>query len=403
MASPQNILVVHNNNDFYGAEKVLVELLSRLDRSRFVPIVVLPTDTRHINRLSPELEKLNIECCFVPLGVLRRKYFKVYKLPRFSFEALAGVRQIVRLIRQRNIALVHTNTNTILASPLAARLTGVPHIWSIHELMVKPATVRNVLHYMIPRFSTRVVTVSQAVRDHMLKDAAKYADRFTFVRGAIDVEPFLNAAGRARVRAEWGVRDDEVLIGMVGRVTRWKGQSVFVQAAKLIAARNPHVKFAAVGGVFDTEKFYMDRFRKEVHDAGLENKLTINDFRADMPDVFAAFDIFVLPSILPEPFGLVVLEAMASGKPVIATAPGGPSETVVEGETGFLVPPSDPTAIVRALEKLLADPQKRITMGEAGRRRACEVFALPRYVAEFEELYESVLRETPVTVPSFAK
>lgn len=403
MASPQNILVVHNNNDFYGAEKVLLELLSRLDRSRFVPIVVLPTDTRHINRLSPELEKLNIECCFIPLGVLRRKYFKLQKLPRFSFEVLAGVRQLVRLIRKRNIALVHTNTNTILASPVAARLTGVPHIWSIHELMVEPATVRNALHYMIPRFSTRVVTVSQAVRDHMLKDAAKFADRFTFVRGAIDVEPFLNAAGRARVRAEWGVKDDETLIGMVGRVTRWKGQSIFVQAAKLIAERHPQVKFAAVGGVFDTEKFYMDRFRAEVQEARLENKFTINDFRADMPDVFAAFDIFVLPSILPEPFGLVVIEAMASGKPVVATAPGGPSEAVVNGETGFLVPPSDAAAIAQALEKLLADPQKRASMGQAGRLRAREVFALPRYVTEFEELYESVLRETPVTAPSIAK
>ncbi|HET8889176.1 MAG TPA: glycosyltransferase family 4 protein, partial [Candidatus Angelobacter sp.] len=205
------------------------------------------------------------------------------------------------------------------------------------------------------------------------------------------------------VRAEWGVEDDEVLIGMAGRVTRWKGQSVFVQAAKLIAEGRPQVKFAAVGGVFDTEKFYMDRFRKEVRDAGLENRLTINDFRADMPDVFAALDIFVLPSILPEPFGLVVIEAMASGKPVVATAPGGPSETVVDGETGFLVPPSDASAIAKALEELLADPQKRISMGEAGRRRAREVFSLPRYVAEFEELYEAVLREKLVTVPSFAK
>jgi glycosyltransferase involved in cell wall biosynthesis len=403
MASPQNILVVHNNNDLYGAEKVLLELLSRLDRRRFVPIVVLPTDTRHINRLSPELAKLNIECCFIPLGVLRRKYFKLQKLPRFSFEVLAGVRQLVRLIRKRNVALVHTNTNTILASPLAARLMRVPHVWSIHELMVEPATVRSALHYMIPRFSTRVVTVSQAVREHMLKDAAKFADRFTFVRGAIDVEPFLNAKGRARVRAEWGVREGEVLIGMAGRVTRWKGQSILVQAAKLIAERHPEAKFAAVGGVFDTEKFYMDRFCKEVHDAGLDTKLTINDFRADMPDVFSAFDIFVLPSILPEPFGLVVIEAMASGKPVVATAPGGPSETVVDGETGFLVPPSDPFAMAQALEVLLADPQKRINMGDAGRRRACETFSLPRYVTEFEELYDAVLKETLVTAPGFAQ
>ena len=94
---------------------------------------------------------------------------------------------------------------------------------------------------------------------------------------------------------------------------------------------------------------------------------------------------------------------MASGKPVVATAPGGPSETVVDGETGFLIPPSDASAMVKALEELLADPQKRISIGEAGRRRAREVFSLPRYVTEFEELYEAVLRETLVTAPSFAK
>lgn len=397
MASPQNILVVHNNNDLYGAEKVLLELLSRLDRSRFNPIVVLPTDTRHINRLSPELARLNIECCFIPLGVLRRKYFKPQRLPRFGIEVLAGVWQLVKLIRQRKIALVHTNTNTVLSSALAARLTGVPHVWSIHELMVEPASVRNVLHYLIPRLSTRVVTVSKAVRDHMLKDAPKFQDRFAFVQGGIDVEPFLNATGRQRVRAEWGVRDEEVLIGMAGRVTRWKGQSVFIQAARIIAQRHPQVKFVAVGGVFDTEKFYMERFQQEVREAGLADQFIINDFRSDMPDVFAAYDIFVLPSTLPEPFGLVVIEAMAAGKPVVATAPGGPSETVAEGETGYLVPPSDPQAIAEALEKFLANPQDRASAGAAGRSRACKFFSLPRYVKEFEDLYASLIEEKPLT------
>lgn len=392
-AEPQHILVVHNNNDLYGGDKVLLELLGRMDRTRFVPFVVLPTDTRHINRFSPHLDKLGIEYSFVPLGILRRRYFKFWRLPRFGFDVLAGTRALRKIIKERRIALVHTNTNTILASAIAARMARLPNIWSIHELVLEPTMVRNALHFLIPRMATKVVTVSRAVRDHMLKDAPQFADRFEFILGSIDVEPFLNAQGRARVRKEWGVNDDELLVGMAGRVTRWKGQSVFAEMAKLLLQRHSKVKFAAVGGVFDTETAYMEQFKEQVRALEIEADFIIDDFRADMPDVFAAFDIFVLPSTQPEPFGLVVLEAMASDKPVVATAPGGPSETVVEGETGFLVQPSDPEGTAAAVEKLLADPELRARMGGAGRKRACEVFSLPRYVKDFEALYAKLIAE----------
>src|SRR5215471_4312259 len=110
MTTPQPILVVHNNNDLYGGDKVLLELLSRLDRAHFIPYVVLPTDTRHINRFSPELDRFGIEYHFVPLGVLRRRYFKWWRLPSFGWQVLAAVGTIRRLIREKKIALVHTNT-----------------------------------------------------------------------------------------------------------------------------------------------------------------------------------------------------------------------------------------------------------------------------------------------------
>lgn len=388
-----NILVIHGNNDLYGADKILRDLLVRLDRKRFNPIVVLPTDTRHINRLSPELERAGIRTLFVPMGVMRRRYLSAGKLPQFLFEVGRGTRRMRRIMREEQITLVHTNTNTIVSGALAARREGLPHIWSIHEILMDPPFVRRVLHYLIPRLSTRVVTVSRAVRDHILADEPGFGERFEFLRGAIDVAPFLHATGRDRVRKGWNVAGDELLIGMVGRVTRWKGQAIFAEAAKRLLARHPRLKFVAVGGVFDTELFYMERFRQQVNDLGLGPSFVIEDFRPDMPDVFNALDVFVLPSTLPEPFGLVVIEAMASGKPVVATRPGGPSETVADGETGYLVPPSDAVALSDALEKLVLDPAERARMGAAGRKRAAELFSMERYVHDFEDLYARVLAQ----------
>lgn len=391
MPGVPKVLVLHNNNDLYGADKILVELLTRIDQTRFVPVVVLPTDTRHINRLSRRLEQSGIEVLFMPLGILRRKYFTATGMPKVGLDISTATYRLLRVIRQRQISLVHTNTNTILAGAFAARMAGLPHIWSVHELMVEPRSVRRTLHFLIPRLSTKVVSVSQAVRDHMLQDSPHLKNRFKFIFGGIDLRPFTGASGRGHVRREWGIADDEVLVGMAGRVTRWKGQEVFAEAARLLSEQFPKVKFAAVGGVFENETFYMERFRNQVRDLGIEDRFIISDFRSDMPSVFSAFDIFVLPSTLPEPFGLVVIEAMAASLPVVATAPGGPSETVADGETGFLVKPSDPNELAAALNVLLLDPAKRRTMGEAGRRRACQLFALDRYVKEFEDLYDELL------------
>jgi glycosyltransferase involved in cell wall biosynthesis len=389
--TPHNILVVHGNNDLYGADRILLDLLTRLDRARFRPIVVLPTDTQHINRLSPRLAEAGIETIFLPMGVMRRRYLRAWKLPGFAWDVLAGARRLERIIRERQIALVQTNTNTILSGALAARWAKVPHLWSVHEITTSPGWVRRTLHFLIPRLSARVVTVSRAVRDHMLRDAPRYASRFQYVRGGIDLQPFLNAPGRARVRKEWGIGEEEVLVGMVGRVTTWKGQPVFAEAAKQLLDQHRSLKMVAVGGVFDTEAFRMQAFRDQVRKLGIEGRFLISDFRSDMPDVYAALDVFALPSTQPEPFGLVVIEAMASAKPVVATSPGGPSETVVDGETGYLVPPSDPTTLASALEKLVSDPELRARIGAAGRKRACELFGLARYVGEFEELYGQLL------------
>jgi len=164
-----------------------------------------------------------------------------------------------------------------------------------------------------------------------------------------------------------------------------------VDAAALVLKRRPDTYFLAVGGVFDQERFYMEQFRQAVKERGLEEHFRISDFRTDAPDIVGTLDIFVLPSTQPDPFPTVVLEAMAAGKPVIAAAHGGPLEMVLDGETGYLVKPCDHVALADAILKMLEDPDTARLMGENGRSRAAKLFAVERFVNEFEQLYNNCL------------
>src|SRR5580698_9905900 len=121
----QNILFVHHSNDLYGADIVLLETVKHLDRSRFSPLVILPTDSFHIGRLAPRLAEANAEVIFLPLAVMRRKYFKPGRVAGYFFELVGAVRSLRRIIRQREIHLVHTNTLAVTAGAFAAKLAGV--------------------------------------------------------------------------------------------------------------------------------------------------------------------------------------------------------------------------------------------------------------------------------------
>jgi glycosyltransferase involved in cell wall biosynthesis len=394
----RNILFVHHSNDLYGADIVLLETVKRLDRTQFHPVVVLPEDTRHIGRLTPHLEALGIEHRFLPLGVMRRRYLKPGTVARFAIEFASAVGKLRRLMREKKIDAVHTNTLAVCAGAIAAKLEKVPHIWHVHEILVDPVFLRRLLHAVVFRFSTVTVCISKAVRDHYLADQPAGADNTITIPNGIDLEKFSPVSDGADVRAEYGIPADAPLVGMVGKVTRWKGQFVFAQAAKKILEAAPDSYFLAVGGVFDDERYYMDNFRNEVIRLGIQDRFMIRDYRPDVVNVLRAFDVFVLPSTLPEPFGLVVVEAMACKKAIVATAHGGPAEMIVDGESGLLVKPGGPDALAEGVVQLLRNRDLLHSMGKAAKARAWDKYHVDRYIHAFEQLYATITSKSKASV-----
>jgi glycosyltransferase involved in cell wall biosynthesis len=396
---PRAVLYLHSSDDLYGADMILLQLVTRLDRGRYRPIVILPEDMKHVGLLSHELAAAGIEHHHLPIAILRRRDFSPIGIFSLLRRLIAGTWGVRRLVRRYDDPLLHGFTLAVIAAPLAAFWLRLPLLMHVHEIILQPRFLRKFLHTLATRSANRVLCVSDAVRANILEDEPRSAEKVVVIHNGISGPPAETLTGaelRRSLRRDLGVPEEIPLVGMVGRVSAWKGQEVFVRAASLLRRQSAPCHFVAIGGVFDGETKHMDRLRAVVEESQVGDTLTLVGFRKNARRYMPAFDVFVLPSTLPEPFGTVILEAMAAGVPVIASAHGGPREMIVEGETGLLVPPGDAETLAAAVRALLDDPERARRMGQAGQAYFNSHFLLQRYVSEIEQLY-STLGGTPRT------
>ena len=385
---PRTLFFLHSGDDLYGSDIVLLDLVRSLDPARFTPWVLLPADSAHVGKLSAELARYGVPYRHFPFPVLRRRYFTPLGGLRFLWETAKSLRLLRSFAREQRAALIHTNTLAVPFGALLARSLGLPHVWHIHEILVKPSFLPRLLHRLAVRSSDAVVCISEAVRAHVQKDVP--AAKLLVIPNGIRPATFSDESPES-LRAALNLPLDSLLIGTLGRISAWKGQTVLAEAAALIRESGRNAHFLVMGGVFDGDMRPLIALENVIREHHLESTFSIRDFRPDARDLLRALDLFVLPSVLPEPFGLVVTEAMAAGLPVVATDQGGPREIVVNRETGLLVPPSDPQALAEALGYLLDHPAIRQQYGEAGRKRLLEHFSLKLFVDRFSTLYSTCL------------
>lgn len=386
---PKRILFVHSSNEFYGSDVVLWQLVSGLDRQRFEPIVVLPSDVPYEGKLSAVLRQAGILHYCIKMGVIRRRYFNLPGLVCYLTYLTYGVWQLGHLVKRHQIDLVHSNTSAVLGGALVARLYGLPHVWHVHEILEKPAWLGRLIYSFILANSTQVVAISQAVARCIGERGSQPA--IQVIWDGIDCTIFNPQIDSQTFRDRWRVQDSEIVVGVVGRISHWKGQELFLKAASQAAAVFPRLFFVIVGDPPPGDEARLSGLQAQARQLGLANKVRFVPFTSSVPQVMRALDILVLPSTLPEPLGLVVLEAMASERPVIAAAHGGPLETVEPGETGLLFPPRDVGALTEAMINLAGDPERRKDMGRKGRQRVLDHFSLERFNQRFVCLYTDLI------------
>lgn len=387
-SAPVSVVILHSSDDLYGSDRVLLELLSRFDRNRLRPVVVLPKDMEHVGLLSRELRERGIEVHHLPTAVVRRRYLSPIGLVRFLANFWQGSKLVVKLVREKNAKVIYGFTFAVLAAPFASLLSGVPLVMHAHEVLVRPAFVRRTLHKLFSSCSKRVLCVSEAVRENILRDVHNPEAKLEVVYNGLTIKRDSNASCNGL--EQLGICMDLPVVGMVGRVSHWKGQEVFLRAAALVRDSGAQCQFICIGGVFDGATEPLDSLLALRSRLGMEREFIVEGFRRDAPELVGSFDALVVPSTLPEPFGMVILEAMAAGVPVVASAHGGPLEILEHGKSGWLVEPSNPQALAVAISTLLSDPEQRFRLGQAGKRRFEALFTVEKQVAHVE----SVLQQT---------
>lgn len=372
---PPTILFVDHATAIGGAEKSLLMLLDGLDRSRWsLHLACCPGE------LSRRVKERGIPLHLVEMPSLRR-------LP-----LLVCLRTIYALARGIPADLIYANTarGALYAAP-AGLLSGRPFIWHIRDFSFTEAStwMDRPLKWLVSRCAAAVVANSAATANLLPASA-----RVRVIHNGIDLTHLNSTSSATAARQRLGLPPDTQIVGMLGRLRPWKGQERFIRIAAKILRQAPDTHFVIAGGdPFEINDGYAAKLRRQVEELGIADKLTFTGqlcAAAEVAEVLTAMDLFVHPGD-PEPFGLVNLEAMAMGKPVVAFAHGALPEIVKQDVTGILVPPGDEDACAAAIVELLRSPARLETLGAAGRARVESLFQIEGTVKAVDELLQQQL------------
>jgi glycosyltransferase involved in cell wall biosynthesis len=383
-SKPLRVAFCHFTADVNGgADICLYNMVKHLPRDRFEPVLILKKG----DVMADDYRALNAEVLqfnFTP----PRRALEFRKLAKYFVSFCPSLIQTALALRSVHADIVHVNTLYNLQSAFAAKVAGLPLVWHVREMGSDSAPARVMLQF-VGAFATRCIAISKAVAGTV----PNCDDRLRVVYDGIELDRFQGPFDDARTRASLGVPADVPLVTTVGRIEPWKGQHVLVEAIPGILAECPDARILIVGGPAVNKPEYERGLRERCESLGVAKSVIFTGVRKDIPEIMAASAVIILPSATPEPYGLTVIEAMAAGCPVIATAAGGPLESLADGETGWLVPPKDSTAIAERVTALLKTPGERDRIGAKGRERARTLFDVKRSVSEMADLFEEVARE----------
>lgn len=348
-----------------GAEIMLEHMVTGLPAQGVDTVVALGSDGPLVARLRGAGVDVHVLPIAPSLGRARRRSLPIG--PALAVDAVGWVRAMSRLIRELDVNVVVTNSQKahVLGS-MAARVSGVPLAWRLWDI-VEPATFGPAqimaLRLAAREGRTRVIGTSRAV-EVAARDTLRIANG-SYVYSGVDASRLVPHA-RLDIRGGFGWPPEAVVFGTIGRLVRWKGIDVLVEAAARVVKAAPMARFIVVGDeLIDKESGYRDEILRRVAALGIGDQLRLLPFTDDVGAVLAELDVLVQPSTEPDPFPTAMVEAAVVGVPIIAADHGGAPEIVTDGVHGRLVAPGSVDALADACAELAGDAPGRAAMSQA--------------------------------------
>jgi glycosyltransferase involved in cell wall biosynthesis len=383
------VLFVHDPPDLYGASRSLLRMASRLASDGHSVLIVLPGD----GPLAGKLRESGVQVLVSSrLAVLKRSGAgSISGFARLCGKFVFSTLELFRLIGQFRPDLIHSNSAVVLPAGVAARIRRIPHVWHIREIFSDFPKLWIFYQWYISAFSNRIVCVSQAVADQFhprIRDRKLVVLEDGFPSSEF---PAVSPAKVQEFRHRYNLNGN-LLVGLVGRIKIGrKGQDILLDAAARLKPRFPDTRFIFIGSPFPGNEDHLVRLRKLITDRNMDDEVIYTGDIDDVKTAYAALDISVQSSVLPEAFSGVIVESMAMSKPVIASKGGGTEEQIEDGITGLLVDPGNSEQLASALERLQDDPELRVQLGANGRKKFIEKYEFETFYTKLRALQSALL------------
>jgi glycosyltransferase involved in cell wall biosynthesis len=364
-----------------GVDTVLLQLIQGLDSSLYKSFVLLSAHSPYVEKY----KALGTEIIYGPIAVFGKPTSLGYYLKNLGV-LFKSIPFLLKVVKEFQIDLIHSHKMEVIGANFVGKWVGIPTVQTIHELPRKPLFAYKIIAWLDHLMNDRIIVLCERSKI-MFRWFNQESAKITKIYNGIAVKARANPDTSIGLKQQLNLDPSSKLLITIARLSPMKGLEYLFEAAAIIRITHPDIKFVIVGDVaFANEKPYKDQLLMKIESLKLEDTVFMIGLRRDVPELMEQSDILVLPSVY-DIFPTVILEAMSSGLPVIATDVGGVPE-MVRPDTGIIVPPKNAEALKNAILNLYDLDYK--AMGQQGKKLFYEEFTQEQYVNQTVAVYESL-------------